>query len=294
MRSFSALFQLDPFDTRHTLVTSPFFSPRVLAAIRLAVAFYTFVTLVFSIVWGIVVQKNAAGFFSYFTHLTYCGICGYFTAAGLQTALYARHGQKAYPLQRWAKPWRFLHLALLATITTYPILVSIVFWGILANASTFDARFDAWSAISVHLLNTVFALFEITATHTPVAAFLLLPLAIVLLLGYVGVVYITYATQGFYAYSFMNPNGHPVRLVLYILGIGLAECVIFVAVYGLVRMRVRFFPAPPPPTTITRSSEKLSDSTASGWADIDIESAIPVSGSASLEKGAGPESKFAI
>lgn len=90
----------------------------------------------------------------------------------------------------------------------------------------------------------------------------------------------------------MNPNGHPVHLVLYILGIGLAECVIFAAVYGLVRVRIRFFPAPPPPATITRSSEPKSDSTVSAWDDIDIESAIPVSDSASLEKGAGPEAKF--
>jgi hypothetical protein len=61
MPSLSALLKLDPFDARHTLVTSPFFSPSVLAAIRLAIASYTFATLIFSIVWGAVVQKNVAG-----------------------------------------------------------------------------------------------------------------------------------------------------------------------------------------------------------------------------------------
>ncbi|KAJ7896663.1 hypothetical protein B0H14DRAFT_2495198 [Mycena olivaceomarginata] len=239
MKSLSTILQLDPFDPEHKLVTSPAFSPRVLAAIRLAVACYTFVTLVFSIVWGIVVQKDAAGFFSYFTHLTYCGICGYFFASGFQTALYARHGQKAYPLQRWAKPWRFLHLLLLSTITVFPILVSIVFWGVLADATTFDNRYDAWSAISVHLLNSVFALFEITLTNTPAAAFILLPFGVVLLLGYVGIVYITYATQGFYAYSFMNPSHGAVHLALYIIGIGLAEALIFTVVHGVVLLRQR-------------------------------------------------------
>jgi hypothetical protein len=52
-----------------------------------------------------------------------------------------------------------------------------------------------------HLLNSVFALFEITLTNTPAAAFILLPFGVVLLLGYVGIVYITYATQGFYGTS---------------------------------------------------------------------------------------------
>jgi len=272
MKSLSALLRLDPFDPHHTLVTSPFVSPRVLAAIRLAVACYTFVTLVFSIVWAIVVQKDAAGFFSYFTHLTYCGICGYFLAAGFQTALYARHGQKAYPLQRWAKPWRFLHLLLLSTITVYPILVSIVFWGVIADASTFDNRYDAWSAISVHLLNSVFALFEILLTNTPASAFILLPFGVLFLLGYVGVIYITYATQGFYAYTFMDPSHGLVHLVLYIAGIGIAECVIFSLVHGIVLLRqratVRFRPTPAADEK-AKSLSSVSDD-ASAWDDVDI------------------------
>ncbi|KAJ6561369.1 hypothetical protein B0H10DRAFT_2117323 [Mycena sp. CBHHK59/15] len=241
MQSLSARLHLDsPFDTAHQLVTSPFFSSRVLAGIRLSVAVYTLVTLVFSIVWGVVVQKNAAGFFSYFTHLTYSGICGYFFAAGVQTALYVRYGQKSYPLQKWAKPWRFLHLTLLSTINAFPILVSIVFWGILASSSTFDSRFDAWSAISVHALNSVFALFEIFFTNTPAPAWILLPFSLLMLIGYVGIVYITYATQAFMVpYSFMNPNGHPGRLALYIIGIGVAECIIFSVVHGIIVLRQR-------------------------------------------------------
>jgi len=273
MKSLSALLHLDSFDPRHTLVTSPFFSPRVLAAIRLAVACYTFTTLVFTIVWGIVVTKDAAGFFSYFTHLTYCGICGYFFASGIQTAVYARHGQRAYALQRWAKPWRFLHLLLLSTITAFPILVSIVFWGVIADASTFSNRYDAWSAISVHLLNSVFALFEILLTNTPASAWILLPFGILLLSGYVGVVYITYATQGFYSYSFMDPSHGTVRLVIYILGIGVAECIIFTLVHGIVFLRqrgvARFRPAPQTPVTDAKSLSSASDDQ-SAWDDVDI------------------------
>ncbi|KAJ7664098.1 hypothetical protein B0H17DRAFT_1092310 [Mycena rosella] len=278
MRSLSAFLPLDPFDTRHTLVTSPFLSPRVLAAIRLTMACYTLVTLIFSVVWSAMVQKDAAGFFSYFTHLTYSGLCGYFFASGIQTAMYARHGQKAYPLQRWAKPWRFLHLTLLSTITAFPILVSLVFWGILADATTFDTRYDAWSAISVHLLNSVFALFEILLTNTPASAWILLGPGLLLLIGYVGVIYVTYATQGFYAYSFMDPKGHPGKLAIYIIGIGLAECIIFAIVHGVVVLRqrgvARFLPAPSKPVDDEKSIASTSDGKPA-WEDVDIDSAIP-------------------
>ncbi|KAF7358930.1 hypothetical protein MSAN_01233400 [Mycena sanguinolenta] len=263
MKSLSTLLHLDgAFDPSHKLVTSPFFSPRVLATIRLAMACYTFTVLVFSIVWGIVVQKDAAGFLSYFTHLTYSGLCGYFFASGLQTALYARHGQKAYPLQQWAKPLRFLHLLLLSTITVFPILVSIVFWGVIADASTFDNRFDTWDAISVHLLNSVFALFEILLTNTPVASWVLLPFGLIILSCYVGVIYITYATQGFYAYSFMDPAHGHVRLALSILGVGVAECVIFAVIHGIVLLRqlavAHFFPASRTPDSDANDANSLS------------------------------------
>jgi hypothetical protein len=50
----------------------------------------------------------------------------------------------------------------------------------------------------VHLLNSVFALFEILLTNTPASAWILLPPGLLLLIGYVGVVYVTFATQGFY------------------------------------------------------------------------------------------------
>ncbi|KAJ7205018.1 hypothetical protein GGX14DRAFT_645613 [Mycena pura] len=242
MRSLSSVLQLDPFDTRHLLVTSPFLRPSALAAVRLVIACYTLATLAFSIFWGITVTRDAAGYFSYFTHLCYCGLCGYFFAAGLQTAVYAARGERGYLLQGWAKLWRFLHLALLSTVTTFPFLVSIVYWALLANASTFDSRFNAWSAISVHLLNSVFALFEIGLTNTCAPSWLFLPLGLLLLLGYVGVVYITHAAQGFYPYPFMAPNGHPLKLALHLLGIALAECVIFAAVYGLVVLRQRLTP----------------------------------------------------
>ena len=57
----------------------------------------------------------------------------------------------------------------------------------------------AWSNISVHALNTVFALFEIIFTNSPPAPWLALPVCILFLIGYLGVAYLTHATQGIYS-----------------------------------------------------------------------------------------------
>jgi hypothetical protein len=61
----------------------------------------------------------ACRYFSYFTNLTYIGLCAYFFASGVQTVAYASRKERSYPLQRWPKVFQFLHVLLHATIITY-------------------------------------------------------------------------------------------------------------------------------------------------------------------------------
>lgn len=56
-----------------------------------------------------------------------------------------------------------------------------------------------WSNISEHALNSAFALFEILLTNVAPMPWIHIPFLIVLLAGYLGVAYITFATQGFYS-----------------------------------------------------------------------------------------------
>ena len=53
----------------------------------------------------------------------------------------------------------------------------------------------------MHALNTLFALLELLGTNAPPAPWAALPLTLVLLAAYLGVAYITKATQGFYRES---------------------------------------------------------------------------------------------
>jgi hypothetical protein len=59
----------------------------------------------------------------------------------------------------------------------------------------------AWSNVSRHALNSAFALFEIFLTHGGPPPWPMLPFCFLMLVGYLGVAYITYDTQHFYGAS---------------------------------------------------------------------------------------------
>ncbi|KAI0781329.1 hypothetical protein BD413DRAFT_600712 [Trametes elegans] len=235
-----ARFGVDaPFDPQHTLVTSPILSPRVLAATRLALGLYALGALLARLVWGALHAHDAEAFFSYFTRLSYVGLLAYLFAAGVQTACFVRSGGRGYPLQRWPRALQFLHLLLYATITTYPIVVTVIYWALLSDSSTLATPFSSWTNISQHALNTVFALFEVLLTNMAPSPWLHLVPCIVMLACYLGVAYITRATQGFYVYSFLDPHKEHVKLAGYIVGVGAAEVVAFVLARYLAVARVR-------------------------------------------------------
>ncbi len=91
----------------------------------------------------------------------------YLFAAGVQTLCYALSRRKSYPLQRWPRPLQFLHRLLYSTITTYreclpfgltrrdclivwhsAIVVTVIFWALLSNSSTFKTRYSGMYAES--------------------------------------------------------------------------------------------------------------------------------------------------
>src|ERR1700761_6522358 len=62
-----------------------------------------------------------------------------------------------------------------------------------------NSPFPGLSAISESLLSAVFAFFEILLTDIPASSWLLLPFGILLLLLYIGLGFIVFATQGSYS-----------------------------------------------------------------------------------------------
>ncbi|PPQ71918.1 hypothetical protein CVT24_008059 [Panaeolus cyanescens] len=228
------------FDRNNKLVTSWLFSPLVLGSIRLAIAIYALATLLVALIWPAVrLDEDSGEFFSFFTNLTFIGICAYFFASGVQTIFFALKGREgsteaSYPLKGWPRFLRYLHVLLLTTVTTYPILVTIVFWILLASSETFATTFSSWSNISKHALNAVFALFEIIFTNIAQAPWIDLPVTIVILAMYLGLAYLTKATQGFY-----HPKKQGAKLAAYIIGILVGHIIVFVVVFGAIKLRER-------------------------------------------------------
>ncbi|KAF8337141.1 hypothetical protein F5887DRAFT_1106899 [Amanita rubescens] len=231
-----------PFDPNLSFFSSPFFSHHILASIRLFLAFYTLLTLIVAIIWAATNLHNANSFFSYFTHLSYIGLCAYLFASGVQTMIYAWCPFKkgSLVLREWPRFLQFLHVWLYTTVVTFPIVVTVVYWALLSGPSTFSKRFDAWSNISMHALNTAFVLFEILLTNVPPPPWIYLPLNVAILACYLGIAYITSATQHFYTYSFLNPKKEGGLLAAYIVGIAVCECVAYGLIYGVIVLRQKF------------------------------------------------------
>ncbi|KIJ92722.1 hypothetical protein K443DRAFT_422790 [Laccaria amethystina LaAM-08-1] len=249
------------FDEQYNLVTSYCIPPMILAFLRLLFALYTFVVLLYIIIWDGVHHDGAQSYLSYFTNLSYIGICAYFFASGVQTFSYARNlknGVEGYPLQRWPRALQYLHVALYCTITTLPILVTIVYWVLLSSSSTFATPFSSWSNISKHALNSGFALFELLCTNVGPYPWTDLPAVLVILVGYLGVAYITHATQGIYTYSFLDPKKQGKKLAVYIIGIAVGACIIFLIARGIIVLRVRLTKGSRK-ASITEASEPLVD-----------------------------------
>ena len=184
-------------------------------------------------------------YFSYFTDISYISLTFYFIFAAGHTLWYSRTGRS--PLNRWYQPFQLAHSILFSTIITYPIIVTIVYWTILSSSSTFATPRSTWSNISKHALNSLYVVFEILFSAVGkqpwshlifIVLFLGTPLLSnnLILACYLGVAYITKATQGIYVYSFLNPSKGAV-LAAYIVGILAGSIVVFV-IFNMIKWRL--------------------------------------------------------
>lgn len=269
----SSLGVVEPFDANHRLVSSPLYPPRALAFQRLFLVAYSVTTVITSLVYESVVIRQGNIWFSFFTHLTIIGLAAYFLVSTYHGFNYkpSPSSSYAYPLQRWPRIFQALHILLISTITTFPLLVTICYWALIASPATFATPYATWSAVSLHIFNTVFALLEITTTNIPPLPWAALPVCLVLLLAYLGVAYITHATQGIYTYSFLDPQAQHGKLAAYIVGIAVGEVIIFALVhYAIVlRDKISKFSAFHDEDTHQGASEALDE-----WEDVQWDDAV--------------------
>lgn len=175
--------------------------------------------------------------FSYFTILTYWGLAFYNLTAALHTLTYARTG--ATLLDRFPRPLQALHAFYYTTVTTYPFIVSIVYWTLIYPGTWYTARFEAWSNLSQHGFNSLFALFEIVVPRTSAPLWIHAWWLVFVLALYLSLAFVTYYTKHFYTYSFLDIQAQGSALTAgYILGIAVGAVVVFAIVRTLVVVRL--------------------------------------------------------
>ncbi|KAI1338844.1 hypothetical protein F5Y15DRAFT_99721 [Xylariaceae sp. FL0016] len=229
-------FGKDLWDPSHRYETSWILPPYVLFALRALMSLYAFTTLLFNIGYECSRPvlggcESARSSFSYFTVLTYWGIAFYMLFAALHTFTYARYHVAL--LDKFPRPLQALHALYYTTVTTFPFLVTAVYWGVLYGPDWFPTEYQAWSNISEHAMNSLFALFEIVVPRTNPAQWVHMAFLIVILALYLGLAYLTHATKGFYTYSFLDPGVTGNLVAAYVFGIAVAIIIIFLVVWGL-------------------------------------------------------------
>lgn len=246
---------IDPktgFDPSKSFVRSHFVSPLVLAIVRAVLCIYSFTTMVTCYAWlahrtatiklkdvnigSYTIQQSDAAIgqsFSFFSmsltiisskeckltkhaaYLTFWSLGFYFLTSSTHTFVYVfRHRTW---LDSWPRPLQLAHSMYYSGVTSFPFLVTIVFWGTM-NSGWPAGRFEQWINISVHGLNSLFAIVEIVLPATAPPPVTHLGIVLGVLSVYLGLAYLTRYTQGFYVYEWMNPAHGNASIILHVLG----------------------------------------------------------------------------
>ncbi|ORX98423.1 hypothetical protein BCR34DRAFT_577242 [Clohesyomyces aquaticus] len=244
------------FDPHKTFVRSSLISPLVLAIIRAVLALYCFTTIIVCYSWLshnysttnlqdvnissytlITGSRGIGQSFSFFTYLTFWSLGFYFLFASIHTFFYWRRNTAW--LYSWPRPLQLLHSFYYTTMTCFPFLVSIVFWGTMYSGPwSALGKFEKWINLSVHGLNSLFAITEIVFPSTKLAPWSHLSVLLVVLSLYLGLSYLTRWTGGFYVYEWMNPAHGWVSIVVHILCYTGGIIAIFFLVQGAIWVRV--------------------------------------------------------
>ena len=241
------------FDPSRKFVTSDFVSSLVLACLRAALCLYSFTTIIVAYSWlafntatvslrdvnigSYTIQQNGAAIgqsFSFFTYLTFWSLGFYFFFSSMHTFMFAFR-QRTW-LHNWPKALQLMHSLYYSCVTSMTFLVTIVFWGTM-NSGWPTGRFEQWINLSVHGVNSFFAVVEVLLPATDAPPFWHLLVVLLVLAVYLGLAYLTRYTQGFYVYEWMNPAHGNASIILHVLGYALGMIAIFFLVSGAIRLR---------------------------------------------------------
>ena len=240
-------FDSEPFVTSWILPTY------LLAASRALLSVYCFSTIFYSFAWFaghevvfhlkdidipaitfIVGKEGIRQSFSYFTYLSYWGLAFYLFFASMHTFVFARTGHCW--LDRWPRPLQAAHSVFYTTVVCCPFLVSSVYW-VSMSVGWYKHDFNEWSMLSIHALNSVFAIFEIVFSQTRPPPWAHLGVLLLIMSTYLGVAYITKATEDVYIYLWLDPKVGWEKILAHVIGYAVVMVFYFNLVKGAIWLR---------------------------------------------------------
>ncbi|KAL7331301.1 hypothetical protein PS15p_203510 [Mucor circinelloides] len=160
-------------------------------------------------------------FFAYFTDLTFIGMHAY-----LMTTMY-HHAKYLWPHQSFKRPSSFLdqssvlnyaYVYLYHTVIVYNIQTPVVFWLLLAKEKLFEAHLspiDFWMSISLHAVTLFILIVEVIFNRMIIRInMVLLVFGTVLL--YMCLVFIIFAVEHWWVYSFLDWSVGPSAIIWYL------------------------------------------------------------------------------
>ncbi|TKY88164.1 hypothetical protein EX895_002874 [Sporisorium graminicola] len=115
----------------------------------------------------------------------------------------------------FSRPLQVCHTLLVSTVSSFPLVVLVIFWSVLRGPAPLGDPYSAFSNIGKHTLNYVLTMLDLVVlSRTPLRPWWHL-VPIVAFLGlYIGIVDITYHRYHVYVYSFFNVQQFGVTLVV--------------------------------------------------------------------------------
>ncbi|KAF9995360.1 hypothetical protein BGZ80_011242 [Entomortierella chlamydospora] len=222
--------KLDRFEPDR-IVTSNIVTPFTLAILRGLACLYALVVIIS--VWA--TSDTAAGYFVFFTNLTYFGLTSYLVCSTLWSFGYLRQPEsdRAQWLKSGSPWWGYTHWLLYATIITFHVVVPIVFWTLLAK--NLPTGFGAWQNASVHAVDGVFAIFELIFNRhflQPIHSFVVAGVMVL----YMFLTFIYHKTSGNWVYPFLDWSQGPIAAAYYI-GIAIGLFIIYFVLLVLHKYR---------------------------------------------------------
>jgi len=143
-------------------------------------------------------------------------------------------------LQKLPKFLQLLHSLWYSTVTTFPFIVTAVFWSLISvppHKKALKTTQLKWTNISFHCLNSVFAFSEILLSAVLPQRWTHSIIILGIMILYIAMAYIIHLTAHFYVYDFMDTSMLGALAAAYVFGIGGLGVVTFFVVQGLVWMK---------------------------------------------------------